>query len=168
MDFHASNPGRLVETVFQRIHVERMAAVPMLNPALEVAAIDFSRHEGEGGEWRGVLLTPWVISLMLLPAGPDWSAPPSHERVFREYPSGTFAFLGNHEEGLGNYLVCPLVHDMSGFADQTAAVQTARACLVALDIAPGQGAPVPASAPTPAPGLPQSASRRRFFGLGRG
>lgn len=153
---HAEDPSALIEATFRRIGTERMAGLPFSNPALAVAAVGFARH---GSDWRGVLVTPWGINLLLLPAAKDWPVPDPHQRVFREYASGTFAFLGNLEEGLGAYLACPLIHDMAQFADQATALLTARACLIALDQAPGQPA-VDAAAPT-------SDARRRFLTLGR-
>lgn len=154
---HRDDPSPLLEATFERIRIERMAGLPMLNPALAVAAIGFERHGEQGQEWRGVLVTPWGINLLLLPATEDWPVPAPHERVFRRYPAGTFAFLGNHEEGLGDYLSCPLIHDMQQFADQQTAVNTARACLIALDLAPPETPPHPAA--------PESPTRRKMFGL---
>lgn len=155
MAFHTSDPGVLVEATFKRIEAERWAGMSMLNPALTVAAVGFERRENE---WRGVLVTPWGINLLLLPAADGWVLPASHERTFRQFASGTFAFLGNHEDGLGDYLACPLIHDMSQFADQETAVMTARACLIALDMAPS----VP-EAPTRDATAPEMPGRRSFF-----
>lgn len=155
MGFHAGDPSALVEATFRRIETERMTGLPMLNPALSVAAVGFARHEND---WRGVLVTPWGIQLLLLPAVADWPLPASHERAFRKYPAGDFAFLPNHEAGLGDYLACPLVHDMRPYADQETALATARACLIALDMAPAK--------PEAEPAAPASAARRRFLKLG--
>lgn len=157
MAFHAHDPSALVEDVFARIHRERMAGVDLVNPALAVAAVGFKRL---GDDWRGVLVTPWGIHLLLLPAAAGWPVPASHERVFRRYPAGDFAFLANREEGLGDYLVCALVHDMSPYADQETAELTALACLIALDMAPGQ------AADAPDPAAPASDARRKFLALG--
>lgn len=156
MQIHSSDPSPLIEASFQRIYEERMVDLPLVNPVLAVAAIGFALQDGR--EWRGVILTPWGINLMLLPASADWSMPGSHERTFRKYPSGTFAFLGNHEDGLGDYLICPLVHDMQPYTDQQTAITTARACLIAVDLAPDQPVVQPADAAEPV-----SPSRRRFF-----
>lgn len=149
---HLSDPSTLVESAFRRIQAERWSGMPMLNPALSVAAVDFARRDDD---WRGVLVTPWGINLLLLPAVADWPMPASHERAFRQYASGTYAFLGNHEDDLGDYLACPLIHEMAQFADQETAVMTARACLIALDLAPRQVSSDPAA--------PQSPARRSFF-----
>lgn len=161
MHVHASDPSPLIEACFRRIQAERMTGLPMLNPALAVAAIGFAVQAGRPDrldrEWRGVLLTPWGLGLMLLPATADWQAVVEHERVFRQYPAGNFVFLGNREEGLGEYLFCPLIHEMAQFVDQETAVMTARASLIALDMAP----------PAPQPAPPEvSGSRRKFLALG--
>ncbi len=153
--FHVENPGPLIEATFRRIETERMAGLPFLNPRLTVAVVGFAR---QGDDWRGVLVTPWGIQLLLLPAVAEWPVPAPHERVFREYPAGTFAFLPNHEEGLGDYLACPLISDMKPFADQETALATARACLIALDM--------PAVQPQAEDGSPVSGTRRKLLGLG--
>jgi [NiFe] hydrogenase assembly HybE family chaperone len=151
----AENPSAQVEATFRRIQAERMAGLPLLNPALEVAALGFARHEND---WRGVLVTPWCIDLLLLPATADWPVPGPHERVFRQYAAGNFAFLPNHEDGLGDYLICALIHDMKQFPDQETARMTAQACLIALDLAPGR--------PRPDAAAPSSSARRKFLSLG--
>lgn len=151
----AENPSAQVEATFRRIQAERMEGLPLLNPALEVATVGFTRH---GDDWRGVLVTPWCIDLLLLPAVADWTVPGPHKRVFRQYASGNFAFLPNHEEGLGDYLICALIHDMQQFPDQETACMTAQACLIALDLAPGQ--------PQSDPAAPDSPARRKFLNLG--
>ena len=162
MNYHISDPSPLIEATFQRIYEDRMVGLPMVNPLLSVAAVGFSLQEGK--EWRGAVLTPWGINLMLLPASADWLMPNSHERTFRKYPSGAFAFLGNHEDGLGEYLICPLVHDMQHYDGQQTALNTARACLIALDLVPDLPAtPASPAPPTPDPEQPASPSRRRFF-----
>jgi [NiFe] hydrogenase assembly HybE family chaperone len=152
MLFHVTDPSALIEATFRHIETGRMDGLPMINASLRVAAVGFERKENE---WRGVLVTPWGINLLLLPAAADWPMPDSHQRAFRHYPSGTFAFLGNHENGLGNYLACPLIHDMMQFQDQQTAVLTARACLIALDLVAEQ--------PGEDPAAPERPDRRRFF-----
>lgn len=55
-----------VKAVFEHIAVMRMRGLPIVNPALGVEALSFRRW---AGEWLGVLITPWSLSLMLLPGG---------------------------------------------------------------------------------------------------
>ena len=165
MQFHTDDPSPLIEATFERIRVERMVGLSMLNPALAVAAVGFERRDDQGGEWRGVLVTPWGINLLLLPASRDWPAPASHQRAFREYPAGNFAFLPNREDGLGDYLACPLIHDMQQFADQETALLTARASLIAIDLAPPAPAAAGGSMAPEASEAPESPGRRKLFGL---
>lgn len=158
MEFHASDPSTLIENVFRRIQAERMDGLDMLNPAVQVVAVEFSRQSAPEDEWLGVLLTPWSLGLLLLPASASWPVPASHARVFRHYPAGDFAFLANREDELGDYLVCPLFHEMSQFPDQETALATARACLLALRLERGQ-----AVAESTGPASP---TRRRLLALG--
>ena len=69
---HAADPSALVAATFERIHRERMTGMPMLNPALAVAAVGFERRDAD---WRGVLVMPWGIGLLLLPATEAWPVP---------------------------------------------------------------------------------------------
>ena len=153
---HTQNPAALIETAFRRIYAERMGDLPFVNPVLDVAAVGFSLVDGK--EWRGVLLTPWSLGLMLLPATDAWEPITTHTLIYREFASGNFVFLGNVEEGLGEYLLCPLIHDMKQFADHETALLTARACLIALDMPP------PQANPEPEPEI--CSGRRKFLAMG--
>ncbi len=137
---HDSDPSALVTAVFRRIRDERMADVPL--PPLEVEAVGFRRWQGH---WLGVLVTPWAMSLMLLPGMTgDWQLPPEGKRHVRAFPSGDYAFLGGIEEGLGEYQSCALISPMAHFPDQETARLTALAALAALLKAPA-AAEAPAS-----------------------
>lgn len=149
---HDRDPSPLVEAAFRRIDTERMADLPFCNRALRVEAVGFARQESDGGHWLGVLVTPWSMSLLLIPGGTEgWVGAPEGRRLMIAYPAGEFAFLGGSEAEIGEHLSCPLFASMAQFADQDTARLTARATLIALLQAP----PVPESPPSPA--------RRRFF-----
>jgi [NiFe] hydrogenase assembly HybE family chaperone len=146
---HPANPAPRVEAAFRRIQVERMADMPMLNPALSVEAVDFALHQGH---WLGVLLTPWNLSLMRLPASSEgWVAAPEGGRLMLRYPAGEFAFLGGVEAEIGEYLSCSLFTSMAQFPNQETARLTARSARIALLSDPGE------------PPKPASPSRRAFF-----
>jgi [NiFe] hydrogenase assembly HybE family chaperone len=139
---HLDNPSTRVEAAFRRIERERMAGLPMLNPALAVEAVDFEIHDGR---WLGVLVTPWSMSLMLLPASETgWTAAPEGRHLMMCYPAGELAFLGGAEVEIGAYLSCSLFVSMAQFPDQESARLTARAARIAL-LAPPQVAEAPAS-----------------------
>lgn len=113
---HDVDPSRLVEAAFQRIYVEHMSDVPIVNPALQVQALDFILWQGN---WLGVLITPWCINLLLLP-GPNgnWQSVSGNHRRFHHFPSGNYAFLGGTEAEIGEYQSCSLISPMGQFPDQ--------------------------------------------------
>ena len=127
---HAKNPSDAVEAAYFRIQHERMADVPILNPALSVEAIDFQRWQGH---WLGVVVTPWCMSLLLVPGSDrDWISVTDNSRRFINFSTGDFAFLGGDEAELGEYQSCPLFSPMERFAAQPEAVMTARAAMLGL------------------------------------
>lgn len=157
---HQHNPAEAVEQAFFRIQQERMADVPLLNPALVVEAIDFQRWQGH---WLGMIVTPWCMSLLLLPGSAEtWISTGENKRRFVKFPAGDFAFLGSVEEELGEFQSCSLISPMDKFSTQSEASMTARASMIGL-----------LSAPQPSPtGFGEkkvvdkpSLSRRRFFAL---
>jgi [NiFe] hydrogenase assembly HybE family chaperone len=149
------NPGAQLESLFRQIADTRMQGIPILNPALQVQAIGFRQWEGpQGLLWAGVLLTPWFMNLMLLPAAAD-SLPsvPAGGEVVVQLPGDALPFMAGHETALGNYCLCSLFSPVLQFADQPSACSTAAEVLKLL---------FPPAQPT-TPDL----SRRRLFGLGR-
>ncbi len=153
---HEVSPAEAVEQAFFRIQREQMADVPILNPALSVEAVDFQRWQGH---WLGVVVTPWCMSLLLLPgSGDNWVSTGDNKRRFVRFPAGDFAFLGSAEAELGEYQSCPLFSPMGQFASQAEATMTARASLVALLSAP-RSPSEPRKAEEP------SLSRRRFLAM---
>lgn len=143
-----------LERTFERIRVERMADVPILNNRLRVEAVGFEPCESE---LVGVLVTPWFMNLMLVPADPD--APttelPGETRV-ASFPAGNFEFIAGFEEGFGHYRMCSLFSPMFDFADHAAAVATAEAVMEGI-MQPDQDAADPEK-PAPRP-----MSRRDLF-----
>jgi [NiFe] hydrogenase assembly HybE family chaperone len=162
----------LLETIFQDIADTRMSGVGLLHPGLQVQAVDFAVQPANppalaGAEvaW-GVLITPWFMNLLRLPLvavaatpatpdtppGPDWAEP--LERVNRVIGNARIDFLGAEEGALGRFEACSLFSPMAPFADQAAAVATAREVLLRL-----RAVPVPPEQP--------AAPARRGFLFGR-
>ena len=115
---------------FTEIWHAKMRDVPLSNKALRVEAVGFRRHEGR---ILGVLVAPWFMNLVLLPAeDEDWSAlvPGTKETV--AFPSGAYEFVHNVRDQAGGYKACSLFSPMSEFATQAHAADVARAVLVAL------------------------------------
>lgn len=157
---HLHNPTEAVEQAFFRIQQERMADVPLLNSALAVEAIDFQRWQGH---WLGMLVTPWCMSLLLLPGSAQtWVSTGENKRRFVKFPAGDFAFLGSVEVELGEFQSCSLFSPMDQFPAQAEASMTARAALIGLLTTPQTAPTVAGKRPvTDQPSL----SRRRFFAL---
>lgn len=128
--FHAADPSPLLEAAFRRIQVETMADVPILNPALQVEAVGFTRWQDH---WLGIVITPWFMNLVLVPgAAGSWQSVAPGKRLFRTFPSGDFAFLGSDEPEVGEFQSCSLFSPMAQFADQAGARDVAHAALAAL------------------------------------
>jgi [NiFe] hydrogenase assembly HybE family chaperone len=154
------HPGERLQAVFGRIATTRMAGVPLVNPALAVEAIGFRRWQlgaacaevGDGPLWLGILLTPWFMNLLLLPAAVDaLPAVPPGGSVPIALPGGTLPFLAGSEDGIGDYRMCSLFSPLQQFADQDGARATAVEMLRLLFPAPAADTP--------------DLSRRRLFGL---
>ena len=148
---HHSDPTDAVEQAFYRIQRDHMTDVPILNPALMVEAVDFQRWSGH---WLGIVVTPWCMSLLLLPGKGGLSG------VL--FGLGDFAFLDSQEEELGEYQSCSLFSPMGKFTTQSEASMTARASISGLLTAPDSSKfKIDKNAEAP------SLSRRRFFTLRR-
>jgi len=125
-----SDPSLMVEAVFERVRSEKMTGLGCLNPVLSVQAVGF-RLVAE--TWIGALVTPWSMNLLLLPAKIDRSTwPPAGEAVEREFPSGSYRFVGAENDTLGRYLTCSLFSPMDEFGSHAVAVEVAQASLALL------------------------------------
>lgn len=122
-----------LESAFARIHAERMHDVPILNQRLKVEAVGMRDWHGD---WLCVLITPWFINLMLLPATEEraaaWEGVSLGSSLAHSFPAGGFDFLVGQEEGIGRYQMCSLFSPVLEFEDQDAARLTAAAALEAL------------------------------------
>lgn len=134
VDGFVHDPAPLVEAAFTSIAAGRMAGLPVCNPALDVSAIGFRPWRDE---WLGALLTPWSLSVMLLPgAGGVFRPLRVGESQWWSFPSGNYEFLGNCEPGVGPYQMCSLYSPVFEFGTQYDAEAVALAALEALLLAP--------------------------------
>ncbi len=172
----AQAPRDALLACFTRIAATRMAGLPICHADLHVSVPVLQDHQGD---WLGVLVTPWAMSLVLLPGSSGRFRPlavgDSQDWAF---PSGTYTFFGNSEAGLGPYQTCSLYSPMFEFADQAGADTVARAALIALlhpadaanatgvtdAAAPSATAPAPV---TPPAGQGAAVPARRAFLRGR-
>lgn len=115
---------------FREIWHAKMRDVPLVNKQLSVEAVGFRRHEGG---LLGVLVAPWFMNLILLPAETeDWSGLRPGEKEEINFASGTYEFLHNTRGQTGGYKACSLFSPMAEFRSQAQAVEVARAVMQAL------------------------------------
>ena len=121
------NPAPTLERVFSDVYLHRMQDVPLCNHALGVEAVGFRRTD-DG--WLGVLVTPWFMNLMLLPArGAHWTHMLLGAKRWHRFASGDYELFGSEEEGMGEYHYFSLFSPMAGFSSQDEAVSVAEAAL---------------------------------------
>ena len=155
-DTEARATGDALAAVY-RIADRGMRDLPIYNPALAVAAIGF---RALGDSALGVVVTPWFMNLVRVPADRGAEASPG-ATVARAMPAGVMDFTVGVLDGFGVIESCSLASPMFGFADQQIAESTALAALAAVldpDFAV-DAAPEAAAVPQPAPAL----DRRRFL-----
>jgi [NiFe] hydrogenase assembly HybE family chaperone len=120
-----------LEAAFRRIASTRMAGLPLNNPALRVQAVGFRPQDD--GYLAGILITPWAINLVMLAPTPSRALYlAADRRCTREFPSGSYEFMGGEEPECGAYQFCSLYSPAFEFGDQGAAVETALAIMLAL------------------------------------
>ena len=129
--------GTRVANAFERIHCEQMAGLPLLNHALSVATLGFQEFEGR---ILGMLITPWMMSLVLFPgAQDDWQEQALGSKHFITFPSGNYRFLSNVIDELGVCQMHSLHSPMHPFGNQAAAIAAATAFMDKLLVIPPGG-----------------------------
>ncbi|SPF79385.1 [NiFe]-hydrogenase assembly chaperone HybE [Pseudoprimorskyibacter insulae] len=115
---------------FTEVWHAKMRDVPMVNKVLHVQATGWRMHEGRP---LGVLISPWFMNLVLLPAeGEDWSGLTATAKEVIGFPSGEYEFIHNVREMTGGYKACSLFSPMGEFKSQQQAVDVANAVMTAL------------------------------------
>lgn len=119
-----------LEAVFRDIAETRMAGLPICNSALRVQAVGFREWQEH---WVGVLVTPWTISLALMPGdkGPLKTLG-ADEKMSWEFPSGKYEFMGLNEPALGTCQTCSLISPVVDFERHEDAVKVAEQVMEAL------------------------------------
>jgi len=148
-----------IECFFERVHQERMAGLPILNPRLAVKLVGLRDWQGL---WIGVLVTPWTMNLIAVP-GPRCGSPPGGFGTKRDLdlPAGRYEFSAAADPELGPHETCSLFSPMDAFADQEAALAMAQAILTLLFDPAAQPA---AADPAPRPGLSRRGLLRTVLG----
>jgi [NiFe] hydrogenase assembly HybE family chaperone len=143
-DDDAAAVAARLTAAFEAIHRERMAGLPILHPGLAVTVVDGRWWQGH---WLGVLVTPWCMNLVLVPAGgPDLAGDEEGASRRLDLPAGRFELLVSELDGVGTIATCSLFSPMHAFADQAAAAATAAAVMVGLFEPAAEGSTVAAPA----------------------
>lgn len=148
------NPQALLEQVFSAIAESEMQGLPFYQPQIPVRACGFQLFEQQ---WIGALLTPWMLSLLVLPGpGQTWERRPVGSRLALALPCGNVGFtvgeIGGCGQYLGSSLMSPLTVGMGAQPAQLLAQQCARMVL---------------SLPVADADAPANPARRWLFGAGR-
>lgn len=116
------SPVERLQQVFNRIAATRMSGLPILNPALQVEVVGMQPWQGL---WVGVLVTPWTMSLALLPGASPLRRLAQDEKAVWSFPSGSYEFMGLEETELGICHLCSLISPLHEFATHQHAVAVA-------------------------------------------
>lgn len=121
-----------IEACFNAILTERMAGMPILNNTLRVQAVGFHQRDGH---WMGVVITPWLMSLMMLPAAPaEWDELELGAKRSIPFPARDYEFVVNEFDGIGRCLTHALYSPMFDFTDQDSAAAMAELALSQLSL----------------------------------
>ena len=159
----SDNPQPLLQQHYQQVWLTRMMDMPFVNPALQVEAIGFVRHEGD---WLGVIVTPWFLNLFLLNGGGSlWQDISAGQRRLVQLPCGALQFIADDDPELGLYQYCSLIAAVSTLPDHVTARQAALDALLAVLTPAVEPPPAEPTAQAPIAAEPdaKAASRRGFF-----
>ncbi|HGU7192254.1 TPA: hydrogenase-2 assembly chaperone [Yersinia enterocolitica] len=128
---HEQNPAALLEQVFGQVAADEMRGLPFYRDHIPLRACGFQLFEQQ---WIGALLTPWMLSLVVLP-GPQqsWQRRAVGERLMLALPCGSISFTVSEIAGCGQYLsrslMSPLDTSLSAERALQLAEQSARMAL---------------------------------------
>jgi [NiFe] hydrogenase assembly HybE family chaperone len=167
----ADDPSAALVAHFDKVWRDSMQDMSFVNPALQVEAVGFRRHDGD---WVGALITPWFLNLFVLPGGGAlWQDLPTGEQRSVDFPVGKLDFIADNNPGapIGAYQYCPLLHPVQQVPDQAAARDAALAALAGLFAPQANASQLSAESAAPAPvadslpsGAPTAPARRAFLG----
>ncbi|MCS3833018.1 [NiFe] hydrogenase assembly HybE family chaperone [Aeromonas veronii] len=150
----ASDPAPLLVAQYERIAREEMQALPFYHASMPIVA-ECTLFEGQ---WLGCVLTPWMLSVVVLP-GPDqlWPVRSSSDRLALQLPCGNMTFMVGELPETGQLLACSLMSPLDphlGAGEGRALVSSTLKMLLSLPVQQVAGG--------------VDLGRRRLFGARRG
>ncbi|HHQ4901751.1 TPA: hydrogenase-2 assembly chaperone [Aeromonas veronii] len=150
----ASDPAPLLVAQYERIAREEMQTLPFYHASMPIVA-ECTLFEGQ---WLGCVLTPWMLSVVVLP-GPDqlWPVRSSSDRLALQLPCGNMTFMVGDLPESGQLLACSLMSPLDphlGAEQGRALVSSTLKMLLSLPVQQGAGG--------------VDLGRRRLFGARRG
>ncbi|MCQ4053016.1 MULTISPECIES: hydrogenase-2 assembly chaperone [Aeromonas] len=135
----ASNPAPLLVAQFERIAREEMQALPFYHATMPIVA-ECTLFEGQ---WLGCVLTPWMLSVVVLP-GPDqlWPVRSNSDRLALQLPCGNMTFMVGELPESGQLLSCSLMSPLDphlGAGEGRALVSSTLKMLLSLPVQQGAG-----------------------------
>ena len=113
-----------LEQGFNQIFETCMQGMPILNNALQVEIIGVQEWEGRP---LGLAITPWLMSLVLLPNEEDqWADAELGDKTTHVFPNQDLDFQANDLMGIGPCQTYAIHSPMGKFPDQEAALTAAQ------------------------------------------
>ncbi len=126
--------SEIIEHTFEKIRIENMQDIPILNARIHVQALGFQEYQGR---IVGVIITPWLMNLILIPADEDnWVELSLGQKQTHKFPSGEYKFLVNELDNIGFCQTHSLFSPMNNFVSQEQAVVAAENFLNNLFVVP--------------------------------
>ncbi|MFV0576870.1 MAG: [NiFe]-hydrogenase assembly chaperone HybE [Vibrio sp.] len=119
-----------IENVYQNILEQEMQSMPFIAQNIGIEMVGLQQYQDH---WLGVMITPWMMNLMILPIQNNqvqneqglWPDLHVGEEVGIRLAGNDYRFYASEVEGIGQFLACSLMSPISGIANHAQAVQLA-------------------------------------------
>lgn len=127
--FFATSPVDQITHAFARIEQNQMQGLPVCNSQLTSEVVGLRRYDEY---WLGVLVTPWTLQLILLPATEQAENLREGDHRTFQFPQGEILFMASDNPDLGVYLACSLMSPLHDFPSQEVIRNTAEEVMTLL------------------------------------
>ncbi|WP_052760970.1 [NiFe]-hydrogenase assembly chaperone HybE [Sedimenticola thiotaurini] len=120
--FFTTAPADQITQAFRQIEQNQMRGLPVCNAKLTTEVVGLRRFDQY---WLGVLITPWTLQLILLPATDRAENLPEGACRTMQFPQGEIVFMASDNPDLGTYLACSLMSPLHDYPSQAVIRNTA-------------------------------------------